>query len=291
MELPLTVNGNRYAITFVDYLTKWVESFACSDQTSETIAKLLIDNVVCRHGVPEILVSDRGSNLLSAVMQEVYEVTGIKKRSTTAYHPQADGLVENFNRTLRAMVAKHAEKFGTNWDEHLPYLLFAYRTKPHESTGESPFFFLYGRDARLPCEDVFSARRSPYQVDLDDYITELTLGLAEAWRTAQDHLQKAQKAQKRKYDRRAKERQVRVGDRVMVLMPAEQTGKNRKLSRPYFGPYRVIEVHPNGVSVVPVDRTNDPPIRVNLDRVTLCYPELPNVSYTGRKSPRGRPKT
>ena len=84
VELPLTVNGNRYAITFVDYLTKWVESFACSDQTSETIAKLLIDNVVCRHGVPEILVSDRGSNLLSAVMQEVYEVTGIKKRNTTA---------------------------------------------------------------------------------------------------------------------------------------------------------------------------------------------------------------
>ena len=76
MELPLTVNGNRYAITFV---TKWVESFACNDQTSETIAKLLIDNVVCRHGVPEILVSDLGYNLLSAVMQEVYEVTGINK--------------------------------------------------------------------------------------------------------------------------------------------------------------------------------------------------------------------
>ena len=92
-------------------------------------------------------------------------------------------------------MTKHAEKFGTNWDEHLHSLLFAYWTKPHESTGESLFFLLYGRDARLPSEDVFSARRSPYQVDLDDYKTELTVGLAEAWRTAQDHLQKAQKAQ------------------------------------------------------------------------------------------------
>ena len=122
----------------------------------------------------------------------------------------------------------------------------------------------------------------PYQVDLDDYKTELTVGLPDAWRTAQDHLKSSQKSQKRKYDRHAKERNVRVGDRVMVLMPAEQTGKNRKLHRPYFGPYRILEVHPNGVTVVPVDRPKDHQIRVNLDRVTLCYSELPDVSYTGR---------
>ena len=53
MELPLTQNGNRYVVTFIDYLTNWVESFACSDQTSETIAKFLVDHVICRHGVPE----------------------------------------------------------------------------------------------------------------------------------------------------------------------------------------------------------------------------------------------
>ena len=94
MELPLTQNGNRYVVTFIDYLTKWIESFACSDQTSETIAKLLIDHVICRHGVPEYLVSDRGTNLLSSLMQEVYEITGIHKLSTTAYHPQTDGKLQ-----------------------------------------------------------------------------------------------------------------------------------------------------------------------------------------------------
>ena len=84
---------------------------------------------------------------------------------------------------------------------------------------------------------------------------------------------------------------MRVGDRVMVLMPAEQTGKNRKLQRPYFGLYRVIEIHPNGVTVVSVDRPKDPQICVNLDRVTLCYPELPDISYMGRKSRRAKAKT
>ena len=85
-------------------------------------------------------------------------LAGVHKLSTTAYHPQTDGLVENFNKTLRAMVAKYAAKYGMDWDEHLPHLLFAYRTKPHESTGESPFFLLCGWDARISCELVLSTK-------------------------------------------------------------------------------------------------------------------------------------
>ena len=229
-------------------------------------------------------MSDRGPNLLSALMGDVYEIMGIRKQSTTAYHPQTDGLVENFNRTLRALVAKHAAKYGSNWDECLPHLLFAYRTKPHESTGESPFFLLHGRDARIPCDALLLTKRTPYQVDIDDYKSELVFGLAEAWRTAGEHIQRSQRKQKRKFDRHVKDRTVRVGDRVMVLMPREQTGKQRKLNRPYYGPYRVLDVHPNGVTVRLVDRPKSDSIRVNVDRVTLCYPELPDVSWSGKKT-------
>ena len=93
MELPLTVHGNRYVIVFLDYLTKWVEAYAPPDQTSKTIATLLVNEVVCRHGVPEVLISDRGSNLLSALMREVCALTGIKKINTTAYTAKTDLLI------------------------------------------------------------------------------------------------------------------------------------------------------------------------------------------------------
>jgi len=106
--MPRTLRGNRYVVVFVEYLTKWVEAYAVEDQTSETIARLLIDNVVCRHGAPTQLLSDRGANLLSGLMQDVCDLLGVKKANTTSYHPQTDGLVENMNRTLRAMLAKHA---------------------------------------------------------------------------------------------------------------------------------------------------------------------------------------
>ena len=208
---------------------------------------------------------------------------GMRKINTTAYHPQADGLVENFNRTLQAMIAKSVDKFGVNWDEHLPHLLFAYRTKPHESTGESPFYLLYGRDARVPTEAALSTVRTAYQVDIDDYKSELVYGLSESWKIAQEQIKKAQKRQKRQYDHRARPKDIRVGDRVMVYMPYERTGKNRKLSRPYFGPYRVEEVHPNGVTVRPVDRPSHDTIRVNQDRVTLCPKELPDKASLGKR--------
>ena len=77
------------------YLTKWVEAFPLPDQTSEAIARLLVDHVIWRHIVPKELLSDRGSNLLSSLMQGVCQLTGMKKVTSTAHNPQIDGLVEN----------------------------------------------------------------------------------------------------------------------------------------------------------------------------------------------------
>ena len=91
---------------------------------------------------------------------------GFHKVNTTAYHPQTDGLVERFNRTLTAMLAKTVQRGGRDWDQHLPYVLFAYRASLQESTQESPFFLLYGRDPRLPNESVLSPSKSRQLTDL-----------------------------------------------------------------------------------------------------------------------------
>jgi len=83
-------------------------------------------------------------------MEEVYSLLGVQKVNTTAYHPQTDGLVEQFNCTLTDMLAKKVKKNGKDWDIRLPHVLFAYRATPQESTGETPFYLLYGRDPVLP---------------------------------------------------------------------------------------------------------------------------------------------
>ena len=143
LQLPTTYEGNKYAVV---YLTKWAEVFAVQDQTAQTVARLFVEEIVCRHGAPQELLSDRGPNFLSDLFLEVCKLLDVKKVNTSGYHPQCDCLVERFNGTLTDMIAKTTQTHGRDWDRHLPYLLYAYKSTMQSSTRESPFFLLYGRD-------------------------------------------------------------------------------------------------------------------------------------------------
>ena len=140
MKLPKTSRGNNYVVVFQDFLSKFPLAFPVPDQKTERLVRLLVEQVVPLFVVPEALLSDRGTNLLSHLMTSVCQLLGIKKLNTTSYHPQCDGLVERFNRTLKSMLRKHAADFRVQWDRYLPGVLWAYHNTPHDSTGESPPF-------------------------------------------------------------------------------------------------------------------------------------------------------
>ena len=283
LTMPLTSRGNRYIVVFMDYFTKWAEAFAVPDQQAPTIARLLVDNIVCRHGVPEKFLSDRGYNFLSDLIMEMCRVLGIKKLNTSGYHPQTDGLVEKFNSTLLGMMSKCLDSKSLEWDQQLPTLLFAYRSMVQESTKESPFFLLYGRDPRLPTESVLGSTREAYLVDMEDYRSEFLISLARAQKLALENIRKAQEKQKEFYDRAAESPKYRLGDRVMVYMPGDVAGKDWKLARPYHGPYRIISVTPTNAEVQLIEKPSDPTLFVALNRLRKCYPEIPpNASWTGR---------
>ena len=168
IQFPKSQSGNQYAVVFTDYSTKWPEVFATKDQTALTIAELFVEEIVCRHGVPGQLLSDRGAAFLSRLLKEICSLLGVKKINTTAYHPQTNGLTERFNRTLTDMLAKRVEKNGKDWDTHLPFVLFAYRASTQESTKESPFYLMYGRDPRLPTA-LEMDNMSCEEMDVDSY--------------------------------------------------------------------------------------------------------------------------
>ena len=114
----------------------------------------------------------------------------------SGYHPQTDGLVEKMNSTVISMLSKVAESSGRDWDKHLPFILFAYRVSLHESTQESPFYLLYGRDPRIPGNEVLCQVSSPYKVDITDYKEELTDCLSTARNLAKVNIKGAQRKTK-----------------------------------------------------------------------------------------------
>ena len=256
-------SGNQYAILFTDYLTKWPEVFANRDQTAFTIAKLFVEEIVCCHGVPSQLLSDCGAVFLSYLMTEICKLLGTNNINMTAYHPQTNGLTEQFNRTLTNMLAKNVEQSGKNWDQHLPYILFTYRASMQESVKESPFYLLHGKDPRLPTT-LDMDNNAKQEIDVDIYKGEMAIKFNEAWDLAQNNIKRAQKHQKAYYDKQSKPPRFKVGDRVFVYMPAAKATKAYKFARSFHGLYRIIEQSDTGVVVSLIDKQQAEPIRVAL---------------------------
>ena len=278
VQLPKTSSGKQYAVVFVDYLTKWPEVFPTSNQSAYTIAKLLVERIVSRHGVPSQLLSDCGGAFLSNLFQEMGKLLGFHKVNTTAYHPQTDGLVERFNRTLIDMLAKTANRNGRDWDEKLPYVLFAYRATAQESTGESPFRLLYGRDPKLPTEDALSFPVDRMQVDLSSYKSEVSSNLTEAWKLAQEKIKKAQARQKNQHDKFVKNDKFSEGDVVFLYDPLLKSGKAYKFARPFCGPYKLVHLLDNGAEIQLVAKPKSKLIHVSFDRLQQCPSEISNVA-------------
>ena len=291
MELLVTAEGNRYVIVFQDFFTKWPMVYPTRDQKAKRIAELLVNEIVPMFGVPEALLSDRGANLLSCLMQDVCKLLGIKKLNTTAHHPRCNRMVERFNRTFKTMLRKHVSKFGVQWDKYLSGVLWAYCYTPHSSTGEKPSFLLFGFDCRHPTEAAVLPTKPPSLTDISDYREELVLSLSSARALAKKSIAKAQQVQQAGYNKQSMPSKLKVGDWVLIHFPQEETGTQRKLSRPWHDPYRVISREDPDITAVKIHFTSDPPIQVHQSRVNKCPPSMPNdfYWYGGKRSKPGRP--
>ena len=260
-EMDESFDKNRFALVFQDYLSKWPEIYPVA---ASTVAKCLAD-LIYRHGVPSTIIHDRTPEFLSDVLQDTTFILGIKQLSTSPGHPQCDGLVERFNRTLKTMLSKLVVNKGRDWDQVLGPLLFVYRTMPHSSTGETPLFLLYGRDAKLPSVLDFYSPRPKIPAIYSEYGKTLFQELKQIRDIARKNIQQAQISQKKQYDKGCHPVSVEVGDTVLVKVPLKF-----KLDRTYHGPYRVYEVTGTNVKVKPVSTPDVEPKTISLQQVSKC---------------------
>ncbi|CAG8559382.1 16235_t:CDS:2 [Cetraspora pellucida] len=150
--LPITSKNNRYIVVATEYLTKWPEARPIEKADAVTVADFIFEDLICRHGCPKELLSDQGSHFCNQIVDALCQRMNIIHHTSTAYHPQTNGLVERFNRTLCGVLNKCVNQFGQSWDEYVLPALFAYRTTRNHTTGYEPFYLLYGRSALLPIE-------------------------------------------------------------------------------------------------------------------------------------------
>lgn len=211
LQLPLSCQNNKYLLVIQDYFTKWAEAIPLPNQTANWITKELV-HVFTRFGLPTILHSDQGANFESTVLRQTLDAFGVRKTRTTAYHPQGDGMMERLNQTLLQMLRSYTSQQG-DWEQHLPLVLFAYRSATHPSTGFSPFELMFGRPALCSNLPEISA------FDPMSYKAELRSRLAEFRDLVVIHHAQAAYHQKCQYDRRVQSREFCVGDLGWLSCP------------------------------------------------------------------------
>ena len=206
--------------------------------TAEQLADVFLEHIVSQFGIPEGIVSDRGSVFTSAFWSQLCYCLRIKRKLSTAFHPQTDGQTERQNQSLEHYFRCYCNYLQDDWVQKKPLAEFAYNNSVHSTTGMTPFFAMYGYHPNVPSTvaddrpegEVPAAREAAQKVESENKL------LAERWR-------KAVEFQKKWYDKKHTPMHFSVGDWVMLAATnLRQQRPNKKLSDRYLGPFKVIEV-------------------------------------------------
>lgn len=237
VSLPLTSSGHDAIAVFVDKLSKMVH-FAptTSDVDAAGMAKLFLDNIVCLHGLPRKVITDRDRRFTGKLFEALCSMMGIDNTTSTSFHPQTDGQTERANRVLEDMLRNYVCSDHTDWDSHLPIAEFAVNNAYHESVQNTPFFLNYGQHPL-----------TPVTLNTDTHVPSARLFAEQfnhAIKSARNCLQMAQQRQKTYADQNRREVQYKVGQ-LVLLSTKHFTFKavgTRKFMPKYIGPFKVLKL-------------------------------------------------
>nr|GEV45760.1 putative reverse transcriptase domain-containing protein [Tanacetum cinerariifolium] len=237
--LPRTPSGYDSIWVIVDCLTKSTHFLPMKKTDSiEKLAQLYLKEIVCRHGMPVSIISDRDSLFTSRSWETLQKALGTQLNLSTAYHPETDGQSERTIQTLKDMLQACAIDFGNSWDRHLPLVEFSYNNSYHASIKAAPFEALYGRKCRSP---VCWSEVGDSQLTGPELIRKTIKKIVQI----RNRFLTARSRQKSYADVKCKPMEFEVGDKVMLKVSlwkgVIRFGKCGKLSPRYIGPFEIIE--------------------------------------------------
>jgi transposase InsO family protein len=211
--------------------------------THEIVAKFIYQEIVLNFGCPAEIITDRGSNFTTATLNSYLKLIGVKHILTSAYHPRSNGVVERFNRLFGSMLAKYVGDHTINkWDSYVHRTLFACRVRQYHATGKSPFYMVYGVEAKLPGDQLLPIINDDEQNDITNRTQQIDQLIHQRDMVHQRLHSNAVKM-KIYYDNHLKHHVDELQQNDWVLIHNE----NRKKFQPHWiGPYKIRKKCPLG---------------------------------------------
>jgi hypothetical protein len=217
LSLEADSSGYENILVITDHYTRYAQAYATRNQKATTVAKILWENVFMHYGFPRVLHSDQGRDFEAKLIKELCKITNIKKTHCSPYHPTGNAQVERFNQTLLNMLGTLPEDKKRSWKKYIPELVHAYNCSRSDATGVSPFYMMFGRNARLPA-DLMMGVEPDQRVysDHQKYVKDLRERLEYAYNRANQQDDNTKARSKARHDAKVRENTLRKGDRVLV---------------------------------------------------------------------------
>ena len=255
-------SGYTHIFTIVDRTTRWPEAIPLRETSTIDCAKALVSTWIARFGVPQDITSDRGSQFTSSLWNTISQQLGAQLHRTTAYHPQSNGLVERFQRSMKASLK--ARLNGPNWTDELPWVLLGLRTVVKEDLHTSSVELIYGEPLTVPGSFVTSnvipwSPTTVFNPQVRQPIPTTSHGHS-SWSIPKD---------------------LKNAQYVFVRRDSHRS----PLQRPYDGPYHVVS-HGDKSFVVKIGDKNE---MISTDRLKPAYCDLDYPVQVAIPPRRGRP--
>jgi transposase InsO family protein len=233
---PTSRNGYGKVVVIRDLFTRLAVAVPVKEESASTIANTLFDRWISIFGPPRRLLSDQGKPFVSAMVKHLCERIGTEKIETSAYHPQTDGMVERYNRTLCEDLAKYVMD-EENWDQHVAMATFRFNCSVSSATGLTPYYATFGVHAFE-----FDAGHG-LELRLEEEPEDLPKALARIHQELLSAGHRSRGTAATYYDRAVKACSYNVGDRMLLYYPPGEIEQGRKPRVPWLGPYRVVARH------------------------------------------------
>ena len=228
-------SGNSYICVITDALTKYTHIQAIPDKSAQTVSDAILKWIYL-FGVPKNIITDQGTEFCNALSTAIYKSLDVKHGTTTPYHPQCNGQVESFNKTMAAYLRKaiaDAEASTMDWEIFLGPLMISYNSSTNSTTKIASHKALLGFDSRLPLWsglDQFNKEDHPVPNNQADALANLRRAQITAQKIAHHNAQHRQNIADQDFDNRLDVYNYEAGDRVWVRIPDSEKGPNPKLS-------------------------------------------------------------
>ena len=264
--LTKTKKGYRFLLVLPDRFTKLTQAIPLRRIDAYTVAVAFVEHWIFKYGPPRTLISDNGKQFAAKFFQAVCSLLGLLNIFTSTYHPQTNGQVERYNRTILAMLRNYVNEHQDDWDRYATALTYAYTNHVHRSMGTTLFSSVLSRPPpEFSLHHTVRSRTRPTQEQRNDYVRRIDNTIEHAY----TRLRATQACYKRYFDKCIRKiiQRIRTGDYVYID-PTDGLSKTGKLQSLALGPFRVIRKDER-TSVI--DR-NGVTERINADRLTYAPP-------------------